>query len=113
LARLYANENFPYPVVESLRSLGHDVLTVQESGHGENAMPDDEVLRFAIGEGRAVVTLNRRDFVSLHNDSNDHLGIIVCTVDENFAAQASRIDREISSHQSLAGQLIRVNRPAS
>lgn len=32
MARLYANENFPLPVVTELRRLGHDVLTVRESG---------------------------------------------------------------------------------
>ena len=30
---LYGNENFPLPVVEELRRLGHDVLTVQPSGN--------------------------------------------------------------------------------
>ena len=29
MARLYANENFPLPVVNELRRLGHDVLTTQ------------------------------------------------------------------------------------
>jgi len=33
VARFYANENFPLPVVEELRRLGHDVLTIQETGH--------------------------------------------------------------------------------
>jgi len=32
MARLYANENFPLPVVEALRRLGHDVLTIQHKG---------------------------------------------------------------------------------
>ncbi len=34
MARLYTNENFPLPVVETLRKLGHDVLTIQETGKG-------------------------------------------------------------------------------
>lgn len=29
---LYADEDFPHPVVEELRRLGHDVLTAQEDG---------------------------------------------------------------------------------
>jgi hypothetical protein len=33
MARLYANENFPFPVVEELRRLGHDVLTTLEAGN--------------------------------------------------------------------------------
>ncbi len=32
MARLYADEQFPYEVVEHLRDLGHDVVTVQEAG---------------------------------------------------------------------------------
>jgi hypothetical protein len=33
VAHLYANENFPLPVVEALRRLGHDVLTSREAGN--------------------------------------------------------------------------------
>jgi hypothetical protein len=33
MARFYADEQFPLPVVELLRNLGHDVLTVQEAGN--------------------------------------------------------------------------------
>jgi len=32
MALFYADENFDYPVVERLRVLGHDVLTVQAAG---------------------------------------------------------------------------------
>lgn len=32
MARLYADEQFPYEVVGYLRDLEHDVLTVQEAG---------------------------------------------------------------------------------
>jgi hypothetical protein len=40
VARLYANENFPLPVVEALRRLGHDVVTVREAGRAEQAITD-------------------------------------------------------------------------
>jgi hypothetical protein len=63
VARLYANENFPLPVVEELRRLGHDGLTTLEAGRAEQAIPDEAVLAFAVAEGRAVVTINRRHFV--------------------------------------------------
>jgi hypothetical protein len=55
--RLYANENFPLPVVEELRRLGHDVLTSLDAGKAGQAIPDDEVLAFAIAEGRALLTI--------------------------------------------------------
>ena len=112
MARLYANENFPLPVVEELRRLGHDALTIQEMGKGNQAVPDEEVLAFAISENRAVLTLNRKHFVRLHNAQPDHSGIIVCTVDPDFTGQASRIHSAIESQQHLDGHLIRVNRPA-
>lgn len=60
MAHLYANENFPFPVVEALRQLGHDVLTMREDGQAGQAMPDDRVLERASKLERAVVTLNRR-----------------------------------------------------
>jgi hypothetical protein len=34
---LYADEDFPLPVVERLRRLGHDVVTVQEDGRAAPA----------------------------------------------------------------------------
>lgn len=112
MAQLYANENFPLPVVEELRRLGHDVLTVHETGKANQAVPDDEVLAFACDENRSVLTLNRRDFIKLHNANPNHSGIIVCTYDPGFAGQARRIHQAIESYHSLTDQLIRVNRPS-
>ena len=112
MARLYANENFALPVVEELRRLGHDVLTVQEMGKANQAFPDEEVLAFALSEKRAVLTLNRKHFVRLHSTHPDHSGIIVCTFGADFTGQANRIHSAIESRPQLDGQLIRVNRPA-
>ena len=111
MTRLYSNENFPLPAVEKLRALGHDVLTIQETGKADQAMPDAEVLKFATKETRAVLTLNRRHFIRLHRENPQHAGIIVCTVDTDFAGQAERIHQAIGDQASLTGQLIRVNRP--
>ena len=66
MARLYANENFPLPVVEALRRLGHDVLTIHETGRAGQSVPDVEVLASATADGRAVLTLNRKHFAALH-----------------------------------------------
>ncbi|MFN3407587.1 MAG: DUF5615 family PIN-like protein [Limisphaerales bacterium] len=111
MARLYSNENFPLPVVEHLRGLGHDVLTIQETGQADQALSDVEVLAFAAREQRALLTLNRRHFIRLHQENSRHAGIIVCTVDADFAGQAGRIHQAIGAQASLVGQLIRVNRP--
>jgi len=110
MARLYSNENFPYPTVEALRAFGHDVVTTQDVGQSGQQIPDEQVLTFASTEQRAVITLNRDDFRKLHQLSADHFGIIICTVDPNFAALAQRIHDAISPLESLAGLLVRINR---
>jgi hypothetical protein len=113
MARLYANENFPLPVVTELRRLGHDVLTVRESGKANRAVSDTEVLEFARAERRAVLTLNRRHFIALHASMPSHVGIVVCTVDADFSGQAQRINSSLILHADLSGQLVRVNRPTT
>jgi hypothetical protein len=95
MARCYANENFPFPTVEALRSLGHYVLTTVESGQAGQAIPDADVLAFAVPQGRTVMTLNRRHFIRLHHTTPTHAGIIVCTspaigrktADSNFSSR--------------------------
>ena len=85
MARLYSNENFPFPTVEALRRLGHNVLTIQETGKANQKYPDDEVLTSASLDKRIVLTINRKHFIGLHNLSSDHQGIIVCTYDPDHA----------------------------
>lgn len=112
MARLYANENFPLPVVDELRRLGHDVLTSRDAGKANQSVPDDEVLAFALREGRALLAVNRRHFIRLHSQGAAHAGIVACTFDPDWAGQARRIDAVISTVGDLTGELLRVNRPA-
>lgn len=114
MARLYSNENFPRRVVEELRILGHDVLTSFEAGRANQKVPDDQVLAFAAEQRRAVLTLNRFDFIRLHRDTRGtHAGIIVCTRDDaDAAAFARRIHSTIAGTGDMQGQLIRVLRPS-
>ena len=110
MARFYSNENFPLPVVQKLRELGHDLLTIQETGRADQALPDADVLEFATRENRAVLTLNRLHFIRLHRQQPNHAGIVVCKFDANFVAQAERIHQAIADQETLTGQLVRVNR---
>ena len=111
LARLYANENFALAVVEELRNLGHDVLTIQETGKAGQSATDDEVLLAATSDERTVLTFNRKHFIRLHRELQGHAGIIVCSFDPDFVALADRIHASIQSLSSLAGELIRINPP--
>ncbi|MEG3938249.1 MULTISPECIES: DUF5615 family PIN-like protein [unclassified Microcoleus] len=112
MARIYADEQYPLPVVEFLRPLDHDVLTVQEAGNAGLGIPDEDVLAFVASNERAVLTLNRGDFIRLHRSQPDHAGIIICTQDSNWERQATRINDAISTLDTLNGKLIRVNRPS-
>jgi len=108
MANLYADENFNYGAVEHLRSLGHDVLTVQEAG--QQGRSDAEVLAFSTALKRGVLTFNRRHFVRLHKQTPAHTGIIVCT-DDDAIPLADRIHQALMACPVLDNQLIRIVRP--
>ncbi|MDD2920915.1 MAG: DUF5615 family PIN-like protein [Anaerolineales bacterium] len=110
MARLYSNENFPLPVVERLRNLGHDVLTIQETGKANQSMSDEDVLAFANKEKRILLTLNRRHFINLHKQNQQHVGIVACTFDPDFSGFANRIDEALRKEYDLSQKVIRVNR---
>jgi hypothetical protein len=91
MSLLYANENFPLPAVLELRKLGHDVQTTQDTGMSGRATPDEDVLDFSRRGGRAVVTMNRKHFIRLHNENPSHAGIIVCSYHPDFLLLAQKI----------------------
>ena len=107
---LYADENFPLRVVEELRRIGIDVLTVLDDGRANQSIPDRDILARASELGRAIVTLNRRDFKRLHLQIPDHSGIIICTEDPDRLNQAQTIAQAIADVAELRRQLIRVYR---
>jgi Domain of unknown function (DUF5615) len=106
-----STKNFPFPVVEELRRLGHDVSTVQETGKAEQAWPDEEVLAFAATARRVLLTINRKHFIRLRNQGAQHTGIVACTLDPDFIAQARRIDAALSADDNWHMRLVRINRP--
>ena len=110
MVRLYSNEGFPLPVVTILRSAGLDILTVQEAGYANKGIDDSEVLEFARCKGRAVLTLNRKHFIRLHQQDSNHHGIIVCTQDLDFLRQARNIERTLCTERSLLKKLVRVTK---
>jgi hypothetical protein len=105
---LYADEDFPYPAVEELRRLGHDVLTAQEDGRA--GAPDPDVLARAHALGRAVLTYNRRHYERLDRQGVDHSGILTATQDNDHPALAARIDAALAG-RAPGRWCLRVNRP--
>ena len=108
MANFYADEQFPKATTIALRALGHDVLTVKEAGKANQKIPDPDVLAFATGQNRAVLTLNRYDFIGLHNRSDRHAGIIACSENPDFERLAQKIHEAVCQIDYLNEQLIRV-----
>lgn len=112
MAAFYADENFPHEAVEALRDLGHDVLTALEAGQANQAIPDEAVIAFASERDRAVLTLNRWQFIGRHKRNPKHTGLVVCTPDPDTQGQAARIDEAVRELETLRGALVRINRPS-
>ncbi len=111
MLKLYADEQFPRPVVLILREKEYDILTVQDAKQDNQNISDPQVLAFAAAQGRAVITENRRDFIALHNRNSNHLGIIVCKkrLDWDWQAYAIAIDTVLAKFKSLENELVRMN----
>lgn len=108
MARLLADENYPRPVVVLLRSLGHDVVTIQELAL--NGTPDPDVLVHATGAGRVVITEDQ-GYKRWHRLNPAHAGIILSTPDPDRQAVADRVHAALVAAPSLAGRIVPIVRP--
>ncbi len=105
---LFADENVPQPLTDALRAFGHDVQTALEAKRANQGIPDPEVLVFAIGVGKAVLTNNRRDYHRLHKTAPGHMGIVTFTDDRDIPALSARIHQAICAAEPLPGKLIKI-----
>ena len=76
---MYLDEDISPKVAEILRKKGLDAVSAHETGMLEAS--DDEQLAFAASEGRAMVTRNRDDYITLSvqffEDLKPHKGLII------------------------------------
>jgi hypothetical protein len=74
---VYADENLDRPLIEALRTLGFDVLTMHEAGLRQAS--DERQLAQATRRGCVLLTHDRRDFRRLHTEwaktARAHAGI--------------------------------------
>ena len=77
---LLLDEMFSDSIARQLRAQGHDVISVV-ADPALIALPDDRILAFAAGEGKALVTANIKDFVPLDGRyraaGQSHSGLIL------------------------------------
>lgn len=112
--RLLIDEDTQYKaIVETLRALSHDVLTVNEAGL--SGQKDPLVLDFAIRNNRVLLTRNCKDFQVLHQAEIDHSGILGIYQDRNYFKDMGIQDiaRAIANLEAsgipLANQFIALN----
>ena len=86
-------------------------MTTRDAGQCNQAIPDEELLAFAVADGREVLTFDRKHVIRLQSIPTDHRGILASMFDPDFSGQAERIHEAVGKLATLDGQLIRVNRP--
>ena len=106
--RFYANENLTFELVELLRQQGYDVLTSLEAGNANQRIPDDQVLRTATADNRAVLTFNRDDFLRLHRSGVNPSGIIICKDDSDLSGLSQALHDYLMTQEILQNCLLRV-----
>ena len=109
--RFYADENLPRAIIEELRQLNYNVLNSYEAQQANKSISDENVLKFAQEKNKIIITLNRDDFVSLHQQGEAHSGITICKDDRDYKSQAQVINEFIlQDNRSLQGRLIRIKK---
>ena len=84
-------------VADFIRSLGHDTEFVRDR---DPAMPDTDILTWAVGEGRLVVTMDK-DFGELvYRSGLPHAGILLLRLEAARTAQKLRIVNDIFTSHS-------------
>jgi len=73
------NENLSDDIAKRLRADGVDAISSHETGM--DTQDDDAQMQFAVSQGRAIVTINKRDFARINARYNasswQHYGVIV------------------------------------
>lgn len=76
--KFLADECVYYVTVQMLRDSGHEVVTVQEAGLAGST--DDEVLAYAVAEGRVLITNDMHFSNTLRFPLAQHLGLVVLKI---------------------------------
>ena len=72
--KIFANENLFEPIIDYLRSLGNDVLSIRDCGL--SGISDDEVYEKACKENRVIITMDK-DFTRIFRFPPEKCGGIV------------------------------------
>jgi len=90
--KFLANENLFEPIIEYLKGLGHDVLSIREAGL--SGITDDEVYKLACKDNRVIITMDK-DFSRIFRFPPEKCGgIIVVKIYKRKVKETLRIFRK-------------------
>lgn len=79
--KLYTDEDVNARLAEQLRRDGYDAISCRDAGNQYRSLSDEWQLRYATGQGRAILVHNIRDYLPLdrawRSRGEDHYGIIL------------------------------------
>ena len=108
--KILADENLYEPIVDYLRSLGHDVVSFR--GAGLSGSPDDDIYRRAVADDSLIVTMDK-DFLRMQRFPPDACGgVVVVKIYRWTVAEATRLFRqhfETLDQERLEGRLTIIN----
>jgi predicted nuclease of predicted toxin-antitoxin system len=109
--KLLLDEHFSFRIAEQLRKKGCDVIAAVERLELRE-MSDDELLRWASRNERAVLTENVQDFLPIHagflNHGEQHYGLILTSARKfprstaGFGALVTALAKVLSQHPGSA-----------
>jgi len=77
--KLYLNENLSDDIAKRLRADGIDAVSSHETGM--DTRDDHTQMQFAVSRERAIVSINKKDFIRIHleylKNGREHWGVIL------------------------------------
>ncbi|GMT48079.1 MAG: hypothetical protein IEMM0007_1645 [bacterium] len=104
---MFADENLFEPIIDYLKGLGHDVLSIRDSGL--SGIPDDEVYQLACKDTRVIITMDK-DFSRMFRFPPERCGgIVVVKIYKRTVKETLVIFRKYYKHikeEDLRGNLV-------
>lgn len=101
--KFLADENIDLPAVNALKRLGVDIVSI--SNVNMKGYEDEEILNYAKGNERAVITQDS-DFLRLDSKGAEHAGIIFLTEPLDTSGLIREIQKIVMLFDNLENTLI-------
>lgn len=100
--RLFTDEMIDTDLAPQLRRRGYDAESCAEAGRAGQGISDELQLEYAAGQGRALLTFNMSDFVSIDHAwkaaDREHAGIVLAPEIRDFRSLLRYVERHLDSY---------------